>query len=101
MLNINQETMQAYQEKAKAQVKKLKAQMQIIEAGIQNANADMRIQYQKNLADWKSRFEDIEMKLNNMSESAGDAWQEVRSGVDNAMSELQESLQNALGKLKK
>lgn len=100
MLNINEQTIAAYQQKMRAQIKEMKARMQMLEAGAENAGADMRIKYQKNLNDWKSRFEEIEAKLNRLSESSEDAWEEIRTGIDNAMKELQASIHGAAERLK-
>jgi uncharacterized protein YukE len=95
MLNINENTIDAYKQKARAQIKEMKAKMQVIEAGAEKAGADMRIKYQKNLDDWKSRFNDIEMKLDNLSDTSKDAWDDVRSGIDNAMNGLRDSIEGA------
>jgi phage shock protein A len=93
MLNINQKTMEAYQQKAQAQIKEMKARLQVFEARAENASADMKIKYQDNLADWKARFEDIENRMNKLSESSGEAWEDIRAGIDNALGELQSAIQ--------
>ena len=73
----------------------MKAKMQMLEAGAEKNNADMRIKYQKNMSDWESRFKDVEMKLDKMSDSAGKSWDELRSGIDTSMKELRKSIENA------
>ena len=55
----------------------------------------MRIKYQKNLDEWKSRFEDVETKLDGLSSSGGDAWDDMRSGIDKAVNELSDAIENA------
>ena len=49
MLNINENTMDAYKQKARAQIKEMKAKMQVFEAQAEKAGADMRVKYEKNL----------------------------------------------------
>ncbi|NJC98021.1 MAG: hypothetical protein C3F07_15930 [Anaerolineales bacterium] len=100
MLNLNKQTIEAYQQKMRAQIKEMKAGMQMLEARAENTGADMRIQYQKNMNDWKSRIEEIEAKLNKLSGSSEDAWNDIRSGIDNTMNELQTSIQKAIDQLK-
>lgn len=100
MLNINEQTIAAYQQKMRAQIKEMKARMQMLEAGAENAGADMRIRYQRNLSDWKSRFEEIETKLNRLSETSEGTWEEIRTGIDNAAKELQASIHSAVERLK-
>lgn len=95
MLNINENTIDAYKQKTRAQIKEMKARMQIFEANAERASADMRIKYHKNLDDWKSRFEDVEMKLDNLSDSAENTWDEIRSDIDTAMDELRGAIENA------
>lgn len=100
MLNINQETIEAYQQKARAQLKEMKARLQVFEARAENASADMKIKYQENLVDWKARFDDIEKRMNKLSESSGEAWKDVRTGIDNALGELQSAIQKGTDQFK-
>ena len=95
MLNINEKTLDAYQQKVRAQIKEMKAKMQMLEAGAEKASADMRIRTQKNLGEWKSRFREVEMKLDKLSESTRDSWDDIRSGIDAAMNELSKSIEKA------
>jgi len=95
MLNINENTMDAYKQKARAQIKEMKAKMQVFEAQAEKAGADMRVKYEKNLNDWKSRFDDIDMRLNKLSDSSKDAWEEIRTGIDKTMEELNNAIDNA------
>ena len=101
MLNVNEKTIDAYKQKIKAEIKEMKAKMDIFEAGVEKASADMRIKYQKNLNEWKSRFENIEMKLNELSNSTGDVWEDLRSGIDTAVIELGDAIENAKAQFNK
>jgi hypothetical protein len=95
MLNLNEQTLAAYQDKVRAQVKEMKAKMTMLEAEAEKSSADMRIKYQKNLGDLKSRFKDIEMRLDRFSNSAEDSWDKIRLGIDKSMSELRNALNKA------
>ena len=92
MLNINENTMEAYKQKAKAHLKEMKAKMKIVEANIEKASADVKINYQKNLDDWKSRLKDIQMKLDRLSNSTGDTWDDIRAGIDSSMDQLNNAI---------
>jgi archaellum component FlaC len=100
MLNINQDTIEAYQQKARAQLMEMKARLQVFEARAENASADMKIKYQDNLADWKARFEDIENRINKLSESSDEAWKDIGTGIDNALEELQSAIQKGTNQFK-
>ena len=95
MLKVNENTMDAYKQKAKAQIKEMKAKMQVFEAQAEKAGADMRVKYEKNLTDWKSRFDDIDMRLDKLSDASEDAWEEIRTGIDKTMNELSNAIDNA------
>jgi hypothetical protein len=95
MLNLNEKTLDAYKQRIRAQIKEMKAKMQMLEAGVEKTNADMRIKYRKELEDWKSRFNDVELKLEKLSNSAESSWAEIQSGIDTAMKELSSSIENA------
>jgi predicted nucleic acid-binding Zn-ribbon protein len=86
--------MDAYQQKIRAQIKEMKAKMQMLEAGAEKSSADMRIKYQQELSNWKSRFKDIEKELDKLSNSAESAWDDVRSSIDTSMKDLRDSIEN-------
>jgi hypothetical protein len=92
---MNEQTITAYREKIRAQVKELKAKMLMLEAEAEKSSADMRVEYQKYLDDLKSRFKDIEMRLDRFSNSTEDVWDDIRTGVDKSMSELRNALDKA------
>ena len=94
MLNLNEQTLTAYQQKVRAQIKEMKAKMQMFEAGLEKSGADMRMKYQKNLDEWKSRFKEIEMKLDNLSDSAEENWNDIQSNIDDTMQELRSTIDN-------
>ena len=96
MLNLNEKTMDAYQQKVRAQIKEMKAKMQMFEANAEKAGADMRIKYQEKLNDWKSRFKDVEMKLDKLSDTAEENWDDIRSNIDETMKELNSTFENAI-----
>lgn len=94
MLNLNEQTITAYQEKVRAQIKEMKARMQMFEAGLEKSGADIRIKYQKNLDEWKSRFKEVEMNLDNLSDSAEENWNEIQASIDETMMELRSTIDN-------
>ena len=95
MLNVNEKTLDAYKQKVRAQIKEMRTKMQMLEAGAEKTSADMRIEYQKNMSDWKSRFKDVETKLDKLSDSTEKSWDDIRSGIDTSMKELRKSIENA------
>jgi len=87
--------MEAYRQKVRAQMKEMKAKMQMFEANAEKAGADMRIKYEKNLNDWKSSFKDVEMKLDKLSDTAEENWNDIRSNIDETMNKLSNTIESA------
>lgn len=100
MLKLNEHTIDAYQQKVKAQIKETKARMQVLEAQTQTTKAELHLQNQKKLKDWKYRLDDIEVQLVKLSNSTGNAWNDIRTGIDSALSELQGTMDNATEQFK-
>lgn len=95
MFNVNETTIDAYKEKIRAEIKEMNAQMKILQAKAEKSGADMRLKYQEKQNDLKSRFKDIEMRLERLSNTAEDSWDEIRSGIDKSMNNVRESLKKA------
>jgi hypothetical protein len=89
------ETRNAYEEKADAKLKKLKAQMTLLEADFEEAKADVRIKYTKQLDKIRDQYQKAKMRLDKMADSTQDAWKELRTGVDQAINELEEAIGSA------
>lgn len=95
MFNLNEKTIDAYRQKIDAQMKEMKAKMMMLESEAEKSSADLRIKYQTKVNDLKTRFEEIEKKLDQLSDSGEEAWDEIRTGIDESMSELRMALENA------
>lgn len=95
MLNLNQKTLEAYRQKASAQIKEMRAKMTMLESEAEKSTADMRIKYQNKVDELKPRFKEIEASLKELSESGEDAWEEVKNGINESISELQTALTEA------
>jgi hypothetical protein len=52
----------------------------------------MRMKYQKNLDEWKSRFKEVEMKLDELSGSAEDNWNNIQTSIDDTLKELRSTI---------
>ena len=95
MFNLNEKTMDAYRQKINAQIKEMKAKMTMLESEVEKSSADIRIKYQAKVDELKPRLKEIEEKLNQLSDSSQEAWDEIRVGIDQSMSELRTALANA------
>jgi multidrug resistance efflux pump len=90
------ETKQAYEEKTKAQLKHLNARIQVLRAKAEVAKADAKVRYAEQLEELEKRQKEAETRLEQLQVSGRQAWRELKDGVDNAVTELERSLTQAL-----
>jgi archaellum component FlaC len=100
MLNINEQSKQAYRQKIQAQIKELKGQKQVLQAKVEKSSADMRIAYQKRMDDLQDQFDELEGRFNQLSNAAEDSWGEIRTGIEKSLEDLRNAVDNAAKKIK-
>jgi hypothetical protein len=90
------EAKQAYEEKTEAQLKQLNARKELLRAKAEEAKADAKIEYVEQLEKLERRQQEAEARLNELRGSGRQAWRELKDGVDNAVTEFERSLTQAL-----
>ena len=95
MLHTDKTTVEIYREMINAQIKEMKAKMLMLEARTEKSGAQFKARYLKRMSEMKTKFDDVEKKLDQISTSTGDAWDEIRTGIDKSMSELRDGFENA------
>jgi hypothetical protein len=90
----------AYREKMEAQLEEQRARLELLKARAKVAIADGKIMAYEELADADQKLAALKVKLKNLADAGGDAWQEMKSGVEQAWSDLSEASKNAAKKFK-
>jgi predicted kinase len=90
----------AYREKMEAQLEEQRARLELLKARAKVAIADGKIMAYEELADADQKLAALKVKLKNLADAGGDAWQEMKSGVEKAWGDLSESCKKAAQKFK-
>lgn len=90
----------AYREKMVAQLEEQRARLELLKAKAKVAVADGKIMAYEELADADQKLDALKSKLKTLTDAGGDAWQEMKGGVEKAWSDLSESCKNAAQKFK-
>jgi hypothetical protein len=85
----------AYVQKLKAQLDEWNAEIDRLEAQARQAGGDARLQYEKQVQSLREQRRDAETRLAGLRAATGDAWDQLREGVDQAWSDLKSGLEKA------
>ena len=92
---------QTYEATAEAKMQKLGAEIDALQAKANLAKADAKVKYQEQLDALRVKRSETKVKLDSLKGSAGNAWEEMRSGVESAWKELQSAFDRAKSELDK
>jgi len=89
---------EAYQEKAEAQLAELQARIDLLEAKAKQAKAETKLEYEKTMENLRAQQDQITGQLAKVRSASEGAWEELRAGIDSALTDLQTSLDKAAAK---
>ena len=81
-------------------IEKAKARIDQWNAEIDEAEADAKINYQKQIDGMRAQRDDAEAKLKELREASDDAWHDMKSGFDKAWDSLTSSFNSAMSRFK-
>jgi nucleotide-binding universal stress UspA family protein len=90
----------AYAEKVEAQLKEWGTEIDILKAKAEKAKAEAKIKYYERIQDLRAKQESLGQKLQELKGPGGEAWEEVKTGVDQAVKDLKEAFKRAKSKWK-
>lgn len=88
-------TRDAYVAKIKAQIDQWNAEIDKFQALARQAAADVRIDYEEQIANLKGRRAALEERLANLQQAGDDAWEELKDGTEKALMSLKDALAKA------
>jgi len=91
---------EAYKQKADARLEEWENQIESLKIKARAADADAKIVYHDKLEELQSQKKAVETRLSELSQSGEKAWEEIASGIDNALMDLDRSTQNAIQQFK-
>lgn len=89
----------AYAKKLQARLDQWKAELDKLEATARESEADTKIELERNVDDVKRRWEAARAKALELKKTSGDAWNELRTGTEEAFDSLKDAVERAKSKL--
>ncbi len=90
----------AYEQKLKAKMDEWNAEIDKLTAKASQAEADAKIEYDKELQKLRSRRDELKQKMEALRQAGEGAWEDVKSGLESAWKELDEDLRSAAARFK-
>jgi DNA repair exonuclease SbcCD ATPase subunit len=81
-----------YEKQLKARLREWQAQIEVFRARADQAEAEQKIAYREEIDSLQQRKQGLQQKLEELQESGGAAWDDIKTGVDRAWQELDDAL---------
>jgi hypothetical protein len=91
---------QEYQKKLQAQLDEWSADIDKLKAKADKAEADAKLDYQKQVEHLRSMKEDASKKMSELNRASDVAWEDLKSGMDSAWSSLDNAVKVATARFK-
>lgn len=85
----------AYEQKMDARLMKWDAQMQILRARAKEASADTKAAIAQELDELEERADATRKKVGDLRDASGEAWQDVKAGLENSWHALESAVEAA------
>jgi seryl-tRNA synthetase len=89
-----------YREKLEAKFKEMKARVELLEAKAAQVKAESKLEFQKHLDELRQKRDAVHGKLEEVKKSGGEAWKDLRSGMEKATEELKQAIDRAMDKFR-
>ena len=91
---------EAYEKKLQAQLDEWNAEIDKLKAKAANAEADVQIEYHKQIGELHSLQKSANGKLSKLKEASDDAWEDLKFGVESACDSLGSAIKSAVSRFK-
>jgi DNA-binding transcriptional regulator GbsR (MarR family) len=90
-----QEQMQVFREQTETRLAEYKKEIDQLEAKAEKLEKDAKAKAEQQLTALRQKQDDVSKKLKDLSSSSGNAWKQLKSGVDTAMEDLDNTYKKA------
>lgn len=90
----------AYLQNLKAKMDEWNAEIDKIEAKADQAEAESKIEYEKQLEDLRAKRKDVEEKMAELQQAGDGAWEDLKAGIEIAWDSLGNALKSAASRFK-
>ena len=91
---------EAYIQKLHAKIDEWNAEFDRLKAKADQVETDSKIEYQKQIQALKSKRDEIEKKVSEISRSGENAWEDFKAGADRAWEAMSEAIKSATSRFK-
>jgi hypothetical protein len=89
---------EAYREKANARLQELQARIDLLQAKAKQATADVKLDYERTMKDLRAQQDQIAGQIGGTQDASEEAWEELKTGIDAALTHLRSSVDEAAAK---
>ena len=90
----------AYIAKAKAKLDQWNADIEKLQAKAAEAEADAKIEYDKQIADLRKQRDEAEAKMKELREASDEAWGDMKAGFDKAWDSVSGAFDKAMARFR-
>lgn len=90
----------AYVQKLKAKMNEWNAEIDKIEAKADQADAESKIEYEKQVEDLRAKRKEVEDKMAELQQAGEGAWEDLKKGIESAWDSLGNALKSATSRFK-
>ena len=91
---------EAYRQSAEAKLKEWNARMDLLKAKAEQADAEARIEYSRRIQELEIKGSEVRDMLDRMKTGSGNAWRDLKSGVEEAIVDLKSAVDRAYAQFK-
>ncbi len=93
-------TKEAYEKKLQAQLDEWALEYEKLKVRADKVKAEGQIEYQKELEELRSKQKVAQEKLDEIKAASGDAWEDLKTGLESSWDSLSASLKSAASRFK-
>ena len=96
-----QEQMQAFHEQMVTRLAKYNDDIDQLQVKVEELGGDAKVKAEQQLTALRQKRDEVSEKLKELSSSSGDAWEQLKSGIDAAMDDLGNAYKKAVAEFSK
>ncbi len=96
-----QEQIQAFREQAETKLAEYKKDIDQLQAKAEELGGDAKAKVKQQLTALRQKHDEVTEKLQELSSSSGDAWEQIKSGINAAMEDLGNAYKKAVAEFGK
>ena len=89
-----------HREKLEAKFREVKARIELLEAKAAQVKAESKIEYQRHLDELRQKRDAMRSRLDEIKTTGGEAWRDIRAGMEKAADDLKEAVDKAMAKFR-